>query len=92
MTICDREIEFSPLQTSAKSPCAYTAAVGRPVVENCLSGFNSCIFAYGQTGAGKTFTMLGNGFEPYHNPADPITEVSPAKMPVGCSEPCTHAQ
>lgn len=24
-----------------------------------LSGFNSTIFAYGQSGSGKTFTMLG---------------------------------
>lgn len=35
------------------------AVVGRPTVENCLSGFNSCIFAYGQTGSGKTHTMIG---------------------------------
>jgi kinesin family protein 15 len=33
--------------------------VGAPVVDNCLSGYNSSIFAYGQTGAGKTFTMTG---------------------------------
>ncbi|XP_052194542.1 kinesin-like protein KIN-12D [Diospyros lotus] len=33
--------------------------VGLPMVENCLSGYNSCIFAYGQTGSGKTYTMLG---------------------------------
>nr|XP_043629351.1 kinesin-like protein KIN-12F [Erigeron canadensis] len=33
--------------------------VGLPMVENCLSGYNSCIFAYGQTGSGKTHTMLG---------------------------------
>ncbi|KAL0036686.1 hypothetical protein WJX79_005705 [Trebouxia sp. C0005] len=33
--------------------------VGRPMVENVLSGYNSCIFAYGQTGSGKTHTMLG---------------------------------
>ena len=36
-----------------------TAVVGRPIVENCLAGYNSCVFAYGQTGSGKTFTMLG---------------------------------
>ncbi|KAI3753210.1 hypothetical protein L2E82_25256 [Cichorium intybus] len=33
--------------------------VGQPMVENCLSGYNSCMFAYGQTGSGKTHTMLG---------------------------------
>ncbi|XP_073045648.1 kinesin-like protein KIN-12D [Primulina eburnea] len=34
--------------------------VGLPMVENCLSGYNSCMFAYGQTGSGKTYTMLGD--------------------------------
>jgi len=32
---------------------------GMPMVDNCMSGYNSSIFAYGQTGAGKTHTMLG---------------------------------
>ncbi|KAF9606404.1 hypothetical protein IFM89_025093 [Coptis chinensis] len=30
-----------------------------PVVTSVLDGFNVCIFAYGQTGTGKTFTMEG---------------------------------
>ncbi|CAM6103443.1 unnamed protein product [Calypogeia fissa] len=33
---------------------------GLPMVENCMSGYNSCMFAYGQTGSGKTHTMLGD--------------------------------
>lgn len=33
---------------------------GYPLVDNCLAGYNSSIFAYGQTGAGKTHTMLGS--------------------------------
>ena len=36
------------------------AVVGKPIVDNCLTGYNSCIFAYGQTGSGKTHTMLGH--------------------------------
>ena len=40
-------------------PLILAVVVGRPMVENMLSGYNSCIFAYGQTGSGKTFTMLG---------------------------------
>ncbi|KAL5218738.1 hypothetical protein ABZP36_019422 [Zizania latifolia] len=33
---------------------------GAPMVENCMDGYNSCMFAYGQTGSGKTHTMLGD--------------------------------
>ena len=31
----------------------------RPIVDSCLDGYNGTIFAYGQTGAGKTYTMSG---------------------------------
>ena len=30
-----------------------------PLVESTLQGYNTTIFAYGQTGCGKTFTMVG---------------------------------
>lgn len=33
--------------------------VVRPLVTSVLEGFNCCVFAYGQTGTGKTFTMEG---------------------------------
>jgi hypothetical protein len=29
------------------------------MVDNVMAGYNSSIFAYGQTGAGKTYTMMG---------------------------------
>ncbi|KXZ48281.1 hypothetical protein GPECTOR_29g58 [Gonium pectorale] len=32
---------------------------GMAAVDNCLSGYSATIFAYGQTGAGKTHTMIG---------------------------------
>ncbi|KAI9353705.1 P-loop containing nucleoside triphosphate hydrolase protein [Obelidium mucronatum] len=30
-----------------------------PLIRKCLDGYNGCIFAYGQTAAGKTHTMQG---------------------------------
>ncbi|XWS09260.1 hypothetical protein CRYUN_Cryun40dG0070500 [Craigia yunnanensis] len=34
--------------------------LGAPLVENCLAGFNSSVFAYGLTGSGKTYTIWGS--------------------------------
>ena len=31
--------------------------IARPVVDGVLNGFNGTVFAYGQTGTGKTYTM-----------------------------------
>uniref|UniRef100_UPI003AABD84E kinesin family member 3Cb n=1 Tax=Centroberyx gerrardi TaxID=166262 RepID=UPI003AABD84E len=36
----------------------------RPLVESVLQGFNGTIFAYGQTGTGKTYTMQGVSNDP----------------------------
>lgn len=32
---------------------------GRPFADACLQGYNATVFAYGQTGAGKTYTIQG---------------------------------
>ncbi|KAM4692950.1 kinesin-like protein KIF3C [Discoglossus pictus] len=36
----------------------------RPLVDSVLQGFNGTLFAYGQTGTGKTYTMQGVWSEP----------------------------
>ena len=35
--------------------------LGEGVLENAWKGFNCCLFAYGQTGAGKSYSMMGYG-------------------------------
>jgi hypothetical protein len=33
--------------------------IARPIADSCMQGYNGTIFAYGQTGAGKTYTIQG---------------------------------
>lgn len=33
--------------------------VAKPMVDLALQGFNSCVFAFGQTGSGKSYTIFG---------------------------------
>ena len=44
---------FSRFHSSLGLRCCY--------VQGVLDGFNATVFAYGCTGAGKTYTMIGNG-------------------------------
>ncbi|XP_026517218.1 kinesin-like protein KIF21B, partial [Terrapene carolina triunguis] len=39
----------------------YTTCVSK-LIEGCFEGYNATVLAYGQTGAGKTYTM-GTGFD-----------------------------
>jgi len=32
----------------------------RSTVEDVMNGYNGTVFAYGQTGAGKSYTMMGD--------------------------------
>jgi len=41
--------------------------VGIPIATSVLKGYNGTIFAYGQTGTGKTYTMQG----PFYSQEDP---------------------
>ena len=49
---------FFPATSSQES--VYEQAA-KPIVDTCLRGYSGTIFAYGSTGSGKTYTMLGGG-------------------------------
>lgn len=38
--------------------------LGQGVLDSAFEGYNACIFAYGQTSAGKTYTMMGTNVSP----------------------------
>ena len=50
----DYSYGFDAKQKDIYEDCAYS------IVESVLQGYNGTIFAYGQTGTGKTFTMQGD--------------------------------
>uniref|UniRef100_H3GYQ9 Kinesin motor domain-containing protein n=1 Tax=Phytophthora ramorum TaxID=164328 RepID=H3GYQ9_PHYRM len=52
---------FDQVLSAAVDQAGVFRLVGSDVVDGALSGYNGCILAYGQTGAGKTFTMSGGG-------------------------------
>uniref|UniRef100_A0A096LR59 Kinesin-like protein n=1 Tax=Poecilia formosa TaxID=48698 RepID=A0A096LR59_POEFO len=49
--------------SSSKQRDLYDESV-RPLIDSVLAGFNGTIFAYGQTGTGKTYTMQGLWLDP----------------------------
>ncbi|MEQ2310060.1 Kinesin-like protein kif3b [Ameca splendens] len=49
--------------SSSKQRDLYDESV-RPLIDSVLAGFNGTIFAYGQTGTGKTYTMQGVWLDP----------------------------
>eukprot|EP00388_Colpodella_angusta_P000028 GDKJ01000089.1.p1 GENE.GDKJ01000089.1~~GDKJ01000089.1.p1 ORF type:complete len:1113 (-),score=274.05 GDKJ01000089.1:137-3475(-) len=60
---------WSHEEGSAKSPFFATQEsvyeeLGRDILTNAGDGYNGCLFAYGQTGAGKSHSVLGTPSEP----------------------------
>ncbi|TKA51824.1 hypothetical protein B0A53_05176 [Rhodotorula sp. CCFEE 5036] len=53
--------------------------VAKPILQQVLQGYNCTIFAYGQTGTGKTYTMEGN-LSPYHGTFHPEAGVIPRTL------------
>ena len=50
---------FDQVGDTGTDQAAVFEAVGRPIADAALAGFNATVFAFGQTGAGKSYTMFG---------------------------------
>ena len=55
------QFEVDRVLTPAEDQAAVYAEVAQPVVEAVSHGATGCIMCYGQTGAGKTYTLAGGG-------------------------------
>ncbi|XP_075773954.1 kinesin-like protein KIF1A isoform X6 [Pelodiscus sinensis] len=49
----------TPEDTSYASQKQVYQDIGEEMLQHAFEGYNVCIFAYGQTGAGKSYTMMG---------------------------------
>lgn len=56
--ICCFKFVFKVFGPKAQQRSIYDQAIS-PIVNEVLEGYNCTVFAYGQTGTGKTYTMEG---------------------------------
>nr|CCC94840.1 unnamed protein product [Trypanosoma congolense IL3000] len=54
-----RTFSFDRAFNSNDSQIAVYEYLGLPVLRASLNGFNTCVFAYGQSGSGKSYSMMG---------------------------------
>ena len=59
LTINGRDMEFDTVLPPTASQNDVYLNVAYPLIEKVLEGTNVCVFAFGNTGAGKSYSMLG---------------------------------
>ena len=55
----NKQFTFDAVFDDRSQQTAVFATVAQPIIDSAMSGYNGTIFAYGQTGTGKTHTMEG---------------------------------
>ena len=58
--ISNKSYHFDKVFSPAADQAILFEDVVTPILDEVLAGFNCTIFAYGQTGTGKTYTMSGD--------------------------------
>lgn len=56
----ERKYLFDQVFTEQASQEEIYEGVVSPLIDFSISGYNCTVFAYGQTGTGKTYTMIGD--------------------------------
>ncbi len=60
----DKHFVFDQLFAQDSDQEQVFEGIGMPMVKASMDGFNTCIFCYGMTGSGKTFSMTGSKERP----------------------------
>lgn len=68
-------MSFQPEDPCFASQSRVYNDIGKEMLLHAFEGYNVCIFAYGQTGAGKSYTMMGKQEE---SQAGIIPQVEPS--------------
>lgn len=55
----EQRYAFDKIYRDQESEIIYQETV-QPLIKSAIAGRNATVFAYGPTGTGKTYTMLGN--------------------------------
>ncbi|TPX60236.1 hypothetical protein PhCBS80983_g01905 [Powellomyces hirtus] len=74
-----KKFNFDSVLGYEEGQAAVYDKVVEPLIRKCLDGYNGCVFCYGQTASGKTYTMegptRGPGTEPPADPKNPDTGI-----------------
>lgn len=58
-SLCSCPLPPQPADPQYASQRQVYRDIGEEMLQHAFEGYNVCIFAYGQTGAGKSYTMMG---------------------------------
>ncbi|XP_049826258.1 kinesin-II 85 kDa subunit-like [Aethina tumida] len=64
--VIKKNFSYSKVFSESSNQFDVYRSVAIPIVEKIFEGYNGTIFAYGQSGTGKTYTMFGNTLEQDH--------------------------
>ncbi|XP_037021549.2 kinesin-like protein KIF1B isoform X5 [Artibeus jamaicensis] len=82
--------------TSPEDPCFASQSrvyndIGKEMLLHAFEGYNVCIFAYGQTGAGKSYTMMGKQEEGQAGIIPQLCEELFEKINDNCNEEMSYS-